>query len=100
MHASYKHSSTARHKAVAWGHALSFAGTAHGEIHAIYNSVVIPWMIGAFCADGMATVGDEDSCILLPEWAVRCGPRKTIYHDPKSVGVTGQCFGLVFMIFG
>lgn len=40
---------------------------------------------GAFCADGQATVGDEDSCIILPEWTIRCGPRKTIYHDPKQV---------------
>jgi len=50
---------------------------------------------GAFCADGMATVGDEDSCILLPEWAIRSGPRKTIYHDPKQVcAAVVTCGGL------
>lgn len=41
---------------------------------------------GSFCADGVLTNGDEDSCILLPEWAIRCGPRKTIYFDPQQVG--------------
>lgn len=40
---------------------------------------------GSFCADGVLTQGDEDSCILLPEWAIRCGPRKTIYFNPKQV---------------
>lgn len=29
--------------------------------------------------------GDEDSCILLPEWAIRAGPRKTVYFDPQEV---------------
>lgn len=43
---------------------------------------------GAFCADGMVNQGDEDTCILLPEWAVRCGPRKTIYMDPAQVGAS------------
>lgn len=43
---------------------------------------------GAFCADGQATVGDEDSCIILPEWTIRCGPRKTIYFDPKQASRT------------
>lgn len=43
----------------------------------------------------MATVGDEDSCILLPEWAIRCGPRKTVYHDPKQVvAAVVTCGGL------
>ena len=40
---------------------------------------------GAFCADGMASNGDEDSCLLLPEWAIRSGPRRTTYHNPKEV---------------
>eukprot|EP00197_Chlamydomonas_leiostraca_P002526 CAMPEP_0202857440 /NCGR_PEP_ID=MMETSP1391-20130828/375_1 /ASSEMBLY_ACC=CAM_ASM_000867 /TAXON_ID=1034604 /ORGANISM="Chlamydomonas leiostraca, Strain SAG 11-49" /LENGTH=499 /DNA_ID=CAMNT_0049536237 /DNA_START=96 /DNA_END=1596 /DNA_ORIENTATION=- len=54
-----------------------------------------PDSAGAFCADGMATVGDEDSCILLPEWAIRCGPRKTIYHDPHQVcAAVVTCGGL------
>ncbi|KAG2435483.1 hypothetical protein HYH02_011778 [Chlamydomonas schloesseri] len=54
---------------------------------------------GSFCADGVLTNGDEDSCILLPEWAIRCGPRKTIYFDPKQVSAAvvtcgGLCPGL------
>lgn len=44
-----------------------------------------PMPTGAFCADGMVTLGDEDSCILLPEWCIRGGPRRTIYFDPKEV---------------
>ena len=39
---------------------------------------------GSFCADGVVG-SDEDTCILLPEWSIRCGPRKTIYFDPKTV---------------
>ncbi|KAG2500191.1 hypothetical protein HYH03_001771 [Edaphochlamys debaryana] len=54
---------------------------------------------GSFCADGVLTHGDEDSCILLPEWAIRCGPRKTVYFDPKQVSAAvvtcgGLCPGL------
>ncbi|MEW5303819.1 MAG: hypothetical protein WDW36_006474 [Sanguina aurantia] len=50
---------------------------------------------GAFCLDGSANVGDEDSCIMLPEWAIRCGPRKTIYLDPKKVcAAVVTCGGL------
>lgn len=54
---------------------------------------------GAFCSDGMATLGDEDSCIMLPEYCIRGGPRRTIYHDPKEVVAAivtcgGLCPGL------
>ncbi|KAF5833218.1 phosphofructokinase family protein [Dunaliella salina] len=54
---------------------------------------------GAFCADGIATFGDEDVCLVLPEWAIRCGPRKTIYADPTQVSAAvvtcgGLCPGL------
>lgn len=42
------------------------------------------WCTGSFCAEGVVS-GDEDTCIVLPEWAIRCGPRKTIYFDPKQV---------------
>jgi len=54
---------------------------------------------GAFCSDGMATVGDEDTCILLPEWAIRCGPRRTIFYNPQEVSAAvvtcgGLCPGL------
>ena len=40
---------------------------------------------GAFCANGIVSAGEEDTCILLPEWALRGGPRKTIYYNPKDV---------------
>jgi 6-phosphofructokinase 1 len=39
---------------------------------------------GAYCPHGIA-IGEDDQCLVLPEWAIRCGPRKTIYHDPQQV---------------
>jgi hypothetical protein len=40
---------------------------------------------GATCADGADNVFDEDTCLVLPEWSIRSGPRKTIYFDPEKV---------------
>jgi hypothetical protein len=45
---------------------------------------------GSFCADGVVTNGDDDSCLVLPEWAIRCGPRKTIYHDPQQARLSSS----------
>jgi hypothetical protein len=44
---------------------------------------------GAWCASGMDNGGNEDSCIILPEWAIRGGPRRTVYHDPSQAGRDG-----------
>jgi 6-phosphofructokinase 1 len=51
---------------------------------------------GAFCADGMiSSNGDEDTCLMLPEWAIRSGPRRTIYQNPKEVlAAVVTCGGL------
>ena len=38
----------------------------------------------------MASSGDEDSCLLLPEWSLRSGPRRTVYHNPKEVRCVGN----------
>lgn len=50
---------------------------------------------GAMCLGA----GDEDSCIVLPEWCIRAGPRKVIYSDPATVSAAivtcgGLCPGL------
>eukprot|EP00879_Flechtneria_rotunda_P012420 GHRR01012969.1.p1 GENE.GHRR01012969.1~~GHRR01012969.1.p1 ORF type:complete len:261 (+),score=81.37 GHRR01012969.1:743-1525(+) len=42
---------------------------------------------------------DEDTCLVLPEWAIRSGPRETIYFDPEKVTAAivtcgGLCPGL------
>eukprot|EP00199_Chlamydomonas_sp_CCMP681_P000695 CAMPEP_0119107434 /NCGR_PEP_ID=MMETSP1180-20130426/10100_1 /TAXON_ID=3052 ORGANISM="Chlamydomonas cf sp, Strain CCMP681" /NCGR_SAMPLE_ID=MMETSP1180 /ASSEMBLY_ACC=CAM_ASM_000741 /LENGTH=492 /DNA_ID=CAMNT_0007092919 /DNA_START=118 /DNA_END=1596 /DNA_ORIENTATION=+ len=51
---------------------------------------------GSFCSDGVVDgSSQDDSCILLPEWAIRGGPRKTIYYDPKEVcAAVVTCGGL------
>lgn len=54
---------------------------------------------GAFCADGIIGGDGEDTCLLLPEWSLRAGPRKTIYHNPQDVTAAivtcgGLCPGL------
>lgn len=41
--------------------------------------------LGATCANGEDNTFDEDTCLVLPEWAIRSGPRKTIYFDPEKV---------------
>ena len=33
---------------------------------------------------------EDEGCILLPEWAIRAGPRKTIYQDPSQVRWHGK----------
>ncbi|MEW5314699.1 MAG: hypothetical protein WDW38_006172 [Sanguina aurantia] len=64
--------------------------TSHEQVTILFADLA-----SAFCLDGSANVGDEDSCIMLPEWAIRCGPRKTIYLDPKKVcAAVVTCGGL------
>nr|WHU05653.1 6-phosphofructokinase 1 [Chromochloris zofingiensis] len=58
-----------------------------------------PESSGAMCANGEHNTFDEDSCLVLPEWAIRAGPRKTIYFDPDKVTAAivtcgGLCPGL------
>jgi hypothetical protein len=49
---------------------------------------------GAACSNGVVAGTDEDTCLALPEWAIRSGPRKTIYFDPEKVGTRRRrCFG-------
>lgn len=53
---------------------------------------------GAACAGGVYT-SDDDSCLLLPPFAKRSGPRRTIYRDPATVTAAlvtcgGLCPGL------
>lgn len=45
---------------------------------------------GATCANGENNTFDEDTCLVLPEWAIRSGPRGTVYFDPEKVRLTGQ----------
>lgn len=45
---------------------------------------------GATCANGENNTFDEDTCLVLPEWAIRSGPRGTIYFDPEKVGVAAD----------
>lgn len=40
---------------------------------------------GAQCANGESNTFDEDTCLVLPEWAIRSGPRKSIYFEPEKV---------------
>jgi hypothetical protein len=40
---------------------------------------------GATCANGENNTFDEDTCLVLPEWAIRSGPREKIYFDPEKV---------------
>ncbi|KIZ06337.1 hypothetical protein MNEG_1619 [Monoraphidium neglectum] len=54
---------------------------------------------GAVCGNGVMAGTDEDTCLALPEWAIRSGPRKTIYFDPSQVTAAivtcgGLCPGL------
>eukprot|EP00882_Tetradesmus_deserticola_P021290 GHRQ01023050.1.p1 GENE.GHRQ01023050.1~~GHRQ01023050.1.p1 ORF type:complete len:434 (+),score=225.84 GHRQ01023050.1:204-1505(+) len=54
---------------------------------------------GATCADGENNTFDEDTCLILPDWAIRSGPRKKIYFDPEKVTAAivtcgGLCPGL------
>ena len=53
---------------------------------------------GAACAGGVYT-SDDDACLLLPPFAKRSGPRRTIYRDPANVTAAlvtcgGLCPGL------
>lgn len=56
--------------------------------------------LGGECGHGIADVSMEDDvCLQLPAWAVRSGPRKQIYFDPKTVSAAvvtcgGLCPGL------
>jgi len=54
---------------------------------------------GAVCGDGHIAHIDDDTCIVLPEWAIRAGPRRNIYFDPAQVTAAivtcgGLCPGL------
>lgn len=54
---------------------------------------------GATCENGDNNVFDEDTCLILPEWAIRSGPRKRIFFDPEKVTAAivtcgGLCPGL------
>ena len=40
---------------------------------------------GAMCPNGELASGGEDSCMVLPEWVHRSGPRRNIYFDPTKV---------------
>ncbi|KAI8470369.1 MAG: phosphofructokinase family protein [Monoraphidium minutum] len=53
---------------------------------------------GASCGNGASGI-DEDTCLALPEWAIRSGPRKNIYFEPSQVTAAivtcgGLCPGL------
>lgn len=56
--------------------------------------------LGAGCGHGIADVSMEDDvCLSLPTWAVRSGPRRQIYFNPKTVSAAvvtcgGLCPGL------
>jgi len=56
--------------------------------------------VGGECGHGIADVSMEDDvCLQLPTWAVRSGPRRDIYFDPKTVSAAvvtcgGLCPGL------
>lgn len=41
---------------------------------------------GALCRSGVVAEIDEDTCLALPDWAIRSGPRSTIYFEPEKVG--------------
>jgi hypothetical protein len=58
---------------------------------------------GAACGNGVVAGIDEDTCLALPEWAIRSGPRKTVYFDPEKArpaadwwGGFGQAGGQLF----
>ncbi|KIZ06381.1 hypothetical protein MNEG_1568 [Monoraphidium neglectum] len=53
---------------------------------------------GAACGNGVVS-GEDDTCLMLPEWAIRSGPRDTIYFEPSQVTAAivtcgGLCPGL------
>ncbi|XRB06807.1 ATP-dependent 6-phosphofructokinase [Pycnococcus provasolii] len=53
---------------------------------------------GASCGQGGIFL-DEETCMPIPKYALRSGPRKTIYHDPSTVRCAivtcgGLCPGL------
>jgi hypothetical protein len=43
---------------------------------------------GAACGNGVAGI-DEDTCLALPEWAIRSGPRASVYFEPEKVRGVG-----------
>jgi 6-phosphofructokinase 1 len=45
---------------------------------------------GAACGNGVVAGIDEDTCLALPEWAIRSGPRKTVYFDPEKARGAGS----------
>lgn len=54
---------------------------------------------GAVCANGEQNTFDEDTCLILPEWAIRSGPRRKVYLEPSKVTAAivtcgGLCPGL------
>ena len=57
-------------------------------------------LLGSECGHGIADVSMEDDvCLSLPTYAVRSGPRRQIYFDPKTVSAAvvtcgGLCPGL------
>ncbi|KAI8467582.1 MAG: phosphofructokinase family protein [Monoraphidium minutum] len=56
---------------------------------------------GAACGNGVLSLdgAEDEGCLLLPEWAIRSGPREKIYFDPQKVTAAivtcgGLCPGL------
>ena len=52
-----------------------------------------PATVGAVCANGEQNTFDEDTCLILPEWAIRSGPRRKVYFEPNKVltMLQGEC---------
>eukprot|EP00798_Chlamydomonas_sp_ICE-L_P016879 gene16879-23152_t len=49
---------------------------------------------GSYCSEGVDVM--DDSCILLPEWSIRSGPRKTVFYDAQTDygGLRKTSFGI------
>jgi hypothetical protein len=63
---------------------ISRVSTSHCMLCA-FACVCCACTAGATCANGENNTFDEDTCLVLPEWAIRSGPRGTIYFDPEKV---------------
>ena len=53
---------------------------------------------GASCGNGVVAGIDEDTCLALPEWAIRSGPRGTIYFDPSQVRPCSHALLLLLLL--
>lgn len=62
---------------------LPFSSNSSFLLHPVTCHTCCP--AGATCASGENNTFDEDTCLVLPEWAIRSGPRETIYFDPEKV---------------